>query len=316
MNRTWQEVAMRAERMEGQNDGDPSRIDEWLRLPDCAKLRVRGLDNSRLMVTEIRYDHHNYGSSDPVIHQDAFVAGLQLRPQAFHELSYDGQSIPVYGGRPGDTLFADLRAVDRVVTDVPFHSLQFFFSRAFVNAVADDLEVPRIKEVAITPGESVRDGVITRVGRKVQTALDSPHEMNELFASHCMMALGIYVCATYGNMRAGKHVAGGLSAWQERVAKDMIEAHLDGSIALDQLAATCKLSASRFAHAFRASAGVAPHRWLLKRRVERAKTLLKHSAETLTNVALSCGFADQSHFTRVFKQSVGVSPGAWRESVQ
>ena len=100
-------------------DGEAgSRIDEWLRLPDAAKLRVRGIRNSRLAVTEIRYDHPNYGSSDPVIHQDAFVAGLQLKPQAFHELTYDGKSIPVYGGKPLDTLFADLRAVDRVVTEI------------------------------------------------------------------------------------------------------------------------------------------------------------------------------------------------------
>jgi hypothetical protein len=78
-----------------------SRIDEWLRLPDAAKLRVRGINNSRLAVTEIRYDHPNYGSSDPVIHQDAFVAGLQLKPQAFHELAYDGRTIPSTAGGPG-----------------------------------------------------------------------------------------------------------------------------------------------------------------------------------------------------------------------
>ena len=301
----------------GPGDGETlSRIDEWLRLSDCAKLRVRGLNNSRLTVTEIRYDRANYGSSDPVIHQDAFVAGLQLRPQAFHELTYDGKSIPVYGGRPGDTLFADLRAVDRVVTNVPFHSLQFFFSRAFVDAVADDLEVPRIKDVAITPGESVRDAVIARVGRKVRPALDAPHEVNELFASHCMLALGIYICATYVDMRTPTHVAGGLSAWQERAAKDMIEAHLDGSIALDELATLCRLSASRFAHAFKASIGIAPHRWLLRRRIERAKSLLKDSGEHLADIALSCGFADQSHFTRVFKRSGAraPAPGARRSS--
>ena len=66
------------------------------------------------------------------------MAGLQLKPQAFHELTYDGRAIPVYGGRPGDTLFCDLKAVDRVVTNVPFHSLQFFFSRALLDALTDD----------------------------------------------------------------------------------------------------------------------------------------------------------------------------------
>ena len=291
-----------------------SRIDEWLRLPDAAKLRVRGINNSRLAVTEIRYDHPNYGSSDPVIHQDAFVAGLQLKPQAFHELTYDGRSIPVYGGRPGDTLFADLKAVERVVTNVPFHSLQFFFSRAFIDELADDLGVPRIKDIPIIPGEPVRDPVIAHVGTKVRPALAAPQEVNELFASHCMRALGTYVCATYGGLNTRKRVAGGLSAWQERTAKDMIEAHLDGRIALEDLAAMCGLSASRFAHAFKSSVRVAPYQWLLQRRIERSKTLLQHSAHGLADIAQSCGFADQSHFTRVFKRAVGASPGTWKRS--
>ncbi len=276
---------------------------------------MRGIKNSRLAVTEIRYDRPNYGSSDPVIHQDAFVAGLQLKPQAFHELTYDGKSIPVYGGKPLDTLFADLRAVDRVVTDVPFHSLQFFFSRAFVDDLADDLEAPRVGDIPITPGAPVRDAVIARIGTNLRPALVMPQEVNELFASHCMRALGIYVCATYCGLRASKRLAGGLNVWQERVAKEMIEAHLDGGIALERLASVCGLSVSRFAHAFKTATGVAPYQWLLQRRIERTKALLKHSAESLADIAQSCGFADQSHFNRVFKRAVGASPGAWRQSL-
>ena len=83
-----------------------------------------------------------------------------------------------------------------------------------------------------------------------------------------------------------------------------------------ELAALCRLSASRFAHAFKASIGVAPHRWLLQRRIERAKSLLKDSGEPLADIALRCGFADQSHFTRVFKRREGASPGVWRETLQ
>jgi len=298
-------------------DSEPqSRIDEWLRLPDAAKLCVRGLNNSRLTVTEIRYDRPNYGMSDPVIRQDGFVVGLQLKPQAFHELTYCGKSIPVYGGHPGETLFRDLRAVDSVYTDVPFHSLQFFFSRAFVDELADDLGSPHIDGIHFPPGVPVRDAVIARVGQRVRPSFDTPSEMNEFFASHCMLALGAYVCATYGDLQTPKRVTGGLSTWQERAAKDMIEGHLEGGIALEDLAALCGLSASRFAHAFKSSTGIAPYRWLQQRRIERAKELLRRSADTLASTALGCGFADQSHFTRVFRQSVGVSPGAWRESVQ
>jgi len=73
---------------------------------------------------------------------------------------------------------------------------------------------------------------------------------------------------------------------------------LSEEIPLSRLATECGLS--DFARAFRHSTGVSPHRWLLKHRVDHARELLSDRALSLTDVALSCGFADQSHFTRLF----------------
>jgi AraC family transcriptional regulator len=57
---------------------------------------------------------------------------------------------------------------------------------------------------------------------------------------------------------------------------------------------------------------MAPYQWLLQRRVDKAKQLMRNAGVPLSEVAVSCGFADQSHFTRVFTRSVGVSPGQWQ----
>jgi AraC-like DNA-binding protein len=76
------------------------------------------------------------------------------------------------------------------------------------------------------------------------------------------------------------------------------------------------LSVSHFSRAFAVSIGLPPHRWLLNRRVERAKSMLSNAAPTLSEVAIACGFADQSHFTRTFTREVGISPGAWRRCVR
>ncbi|MDI3566837.1 helix-turn-helix transcriptional regulator [Bradyrhizobium sp. Arg816] len=59
-------------------------------------------------------------------------------------------------------------------------------------------------------------------------------------------------------------------------------------------------------------ARLSPHKWLLKRRVDQAKSLLRDRTLPLSDVALSCGFNDQSHFTRFFAKLTGVTPGAWR----
>ena len=74
------------------------------------------------------------------------------------------------------------------------------------------------------------------------------------------------------------------------------------------------MSVSHFSRAFRRTMGVAPHKWLLTRRVELAKERLRDHQLSLLDVALACGFADQSHLTRVFTCMVGLSPGAWRRA--
>jgi AraC-like DNA-binding protein len=84
---------------------------------------------------------------------------------------------------------------------------------------------------------------------------------------------------------------------------------------LARLAAECGLSVRHFARAFRQSTGVPPHRWLLRRRVERAAELLGNRALPLADIAIACGFADQSHFTRVFTALMGASPNTWRRTI-
>ncbi len=92
-----------------------------------------------------------------------------------------------------------------------------------------------------------------------------------------------------------------------------IEAHLDQPITVGQMAAWASLSEHHFALAFRQSFAVTPHAWVLARRIERAKTLLRdHPLWSLDAVAQACGLASASHLVRRFRQQTGVSPGRWR----
>jgi AraC family transcriptional regulator len=72
------------------------------------------------------------------------------------------------------------------------------------------------------------------------------------------------------------------------------------------------LSSGYFARAFKRSTGVPPYQWLTKMRGERVKELLKDPRCELADIALLCGFVDQSHLTRVFSRSEGYGPGRWR----
>ncbi len=105
---------------------------------------------------------------------------------------------------------------------------------------------------------------------------------------------------------------GGLSRWQRKRAVGMMTRLDEDAPTVSELAAACRLSNGYFIKAFKQTFGATPRRWRLLLRVERAKSLLVSSDLTIAEIALACGFADQSHLTRVFGQIVGVPPARWR----
>ncbi len=105
-----------------------------------------------------------------------------------------------------------------------------------------------------------------------------------------------------------------LAPWQVKRVTDFMRANLTETLRLSELAAISGLSPSHFGRAFKGSTGLPPHRWQLNMRIEQARALLADAGASLADIACATGFADQSHFTRVFSRIVGVSPGAWRRS--
>jgi AraC family transcriptional regulator len=107
---------------------------------------------------------------------------------------------------------------------------------------------------------------------------------------------------------------GGLATWQARRTLAYIEANIASKMDIDDLANLVALSRSHFSRAFKRSLGFSPMEYVVVRRVERAKTMISGTRESLAEVALACGFADQAHLNRRFRDIVGISPGRWRRS--
>ncbi|SME90373.1 transcriptional regulator, AraC family [Tistlia consotensis] len=93
--------------------------------------------------------------------------------------------------------------------------------------------------------------------------------------------------------------------------RDYLDAHFAEDVELAELAAVAGLSRFHLIRAFRRETGLTPHAWLTDRRVRAARPLLAAGLAP-GEVALACGFADQSHLTRAFKARVGVTPGRFR----
>ena len=103
---------------------------------------------------------------------------------------------------------------------------------------------------------------------------------------------------------------GGLSAAAKRRVLELIDARLGARLTIGMLAREVGLSPAHFARAFKETLGRAPHQYLLALRLERARQLLESSETSLSDIAQRAGFADQAHFTRLFKRAFGVTPGA------
>jgi AraC family transcriptional regulator len=105
---------------------------------------------------------------------------------------------------------------------------------------------------------------------------------------------------------------GGLSPLHLRRTCDFMIDNLAEDICLDDLAALTGLSCKHFIRAFKQSTGMPPHQYLILHRVEAAKLRLLDARASIADIAMHCGFADQSHFTAAFRKVVGVPPGTWR----
>jgi AraC family transcriptional regulator len=108
---------------------------------------------------------------------------------------------------------------------------------------------------------------------------------------------------------------GGLASWQQKRVAEFIDVHLTENVPLAALAGIARLSPFHFAHAFKQSFGVPPHRYHVERRIAQAKSLLGERARSVTEIAFQLGFRELSSFTATFRKMTGVTPSQYRRSL-
>ncbi len=230
------------------------------------------------------------------------------------------QSIVWLAGRPvhdnphrgvGGIGISDLEQLPTVQINTPFDFLSFYIPRAALDELTEEQGVRSIESLSCPSG--IADATAYHLARAVLPALSRPEHACKLFIDHVFLALRSHLVHTYGKVPVSPFLERGkLAPWQVRRMEEMLRFHLDGEITVSTLADECGLSTSHFAHSFRQTFGESPYRWLVNRRVEMAKDLLIHTTLPLVQIALKCGFSDQTSFNRSFKRVVGASPGAWQ----
>ncbi|WP_168226336.1 AraC family transcriptional regulator [Bradyrhizobium sp. SK17] len=278
------------------------------------KLAVRALVRSQLSSADISYGFKQAGTAATFpVWEDAYSIGVRFNDERSN-IFVDGKSF-TGPHRKGEAHILYLSGVEQIDFSTPRHTMEVLLRRSFMREIADDLEVAHVTDVGRGLFHIVDDQVLLNLALRIHPYFDAPETLDPLLADHFMWTLGIYICARYGDLSTRRPVVGGLSTWQERLAKDIIEWSIVDGVGLAEIAALCGIRTSQFAHGFKRSTGMAPFQWLQHRRIARAKRLLAADRTPLADVALACGFADQSHLTRCFGRLVGATPGVWRAAV-
>jgi len=163
---------------------------------------------------------------------------------------------------------------------------------------------------------SLRDRHIAALMLALQADLQDHQLAGRLYGDMLGATLAAYLVQRYATRSFQTIVrAGGLPGRRLKRVLEYIETNLASDISLSDLADVASMSPHHFGELFRRSMGESPHRFVIRRRFERAKGLLRHTELGILDVAMAVGFADQSHFTKVFHRLAGVTPGGFRASL-
>ncbi|RCK41374.1 AraC family transcriptional regulator [Thalassospira xiamenensis] len=157
------------------------------------------------------------------------------------------------------------------------------------------------------------DPLIEQTIRHAMLPLDWSAPADRMAMSSAGQMLMGHMLRSYSSKRDLEfRVRGGLSPQIRRRVFDFIEANLDQPLSLEQISAEAGLSPYHFARMFRQSVGEAPHKYVLRRRIEAAKRMLRDPALSVADIALATGFSSQAHLTTRFSSFTGLTPAKFR----
>jgi AraC family transcriptional regulator len=165
---------------------------------------------------------------------------------------------------------------------------------------------------------SFQDPLLAEIGYAIASELETETSTGRLLAETLASTLAARLVQNYVSRTPAQAVSvvaqEGLDRRRLSRVLDYIEANLEGSLALDDLASIACLSRFHFARAFKAAMGRSPHQYVSAKRLERAKALLVGGDRPLADIALALSFSSQANFSRAFRQMTGQAPGRFRRN--
>jgi AraC family transcriptional regulator len=248
-----------------------------------------------------------------VIPEPAFVFLVPLENMETRSKNGGQREYIGVNATPGDAYLLDFSKGSKNTINSSFNLIRFYISTQRLTEGAYEKELPLVQGLSSLTLAGT-DPIMHQLAQTMACILEKGPLAPTLLTDYLALAFHFHVAKTYGGAKGDRlTVKGGLSPWQLRRVYEYIEDRPTLNPSIAELSKECGISESHFARAFRRTVGMAPHVWLIKRRVQKAKELMFNKSLSLAEIALTCGFVDQSHFTSVFSRHEGTSPGIWRK---
>jgi AraC family transcriptional regulator len=239
-----------------------------------------------------------------------FVAAHLLKPCRI-ETRWGGR-LHRAGSQPGNAMLMSAGQDSVWHCSQPIDELHVFLDPAILQEVAQEVGSHRFE---LLDGVGIVDPAIREISMQLLAEIEHPGMGTRLFADTMARALALQLIRRRSTARftdAPRMIC--MTPRQLRAATDYIEAHLGQDLSLESLSAAPAMSPFRFARAFKRATGQSPRQYVITRRIERAKELLRSREGDIADVAQLVGFSTQSHFTAVFHRQCGITPKRFRDA--
>ncbi len=187
------------------------------------------------------------------------------------------------------------------------------FNEAFVKEVADELE-GRLAPPHDKRGD-LRDRAISEILNLLVAEVQSGGASGRLYVDSLALALTIRFLFLGERQTTRSCRTAMIPQHHLFRVQEFIESRLEADLTLQELASEVGYSRSHFLRMFHATTGMTPHRYVLKRRVERARQQLEQVEQSIAEVAFRCGFSSQAHLTLAFRKEFGITPAEYRRQL-
>ena len=217
--------------------------------------------------------------------------------------------------RPGDFSLLSRSAASHWHWTAGVEVSHLYLSDALMSRVASDMLGREVDEVQLHDVLRGSDPDVNRLVDEIAREAANRNAGGPLYVEALGVQLAVHLLRGYASCVCRERVpAGHLSNAQRARLEEYIDAHLQESITLDDMAAELGMGVWTFGRRVRQTLGCTAHALVTRRRVERATALLRADDLALKQIAAVCGFADQAHLSRRIKAELGVPPGAYREA--